>query len=278
MISLDRSARRWLAEMAAVRALASSTELHHEYALNAFEAWFGRVASLADVADGLSAFVKFRADRYAAHGVRTQRGALLTLLRFAEDAGAVEIPRRIRNVRLVDLQPTWFSDGEIRRLLVAADPYQAAAIWLARCGAMRRGDLLWRLCWSQVGGDGVIRWVMGKPGRSHAVRLFPNALAACQRIRDGKDDRLVPWPFSKSGWHRRWQCLGRRAGVNVHRRGLQAIRRVAASLVAKEHGEHAAARLLGHSSASGVAVFRQFYAVGFILDSPPPSPPPLDAP
>lgn len=80
---------------------------------------------------------------------------------------------------------------------------------------------------------------------------------------------------TRPGWHKRWVRLGLLAGVNVYRRGLQAIRRVAASLTAREHGEYAAARLLGHCPASGTTLFRTYYSIGEILDKPPPSPPPL---
>ena len=136
MIAPNSNARRWLAEMALVRPISPSTEAAHGYALNAFEAFHGGPATLQDLAARLSDFVRYRTEKgYAPHGIRTQRGALLTLLRFAEDAGAVEVPRRVRNVRLVDLEPTWFSDDELRQLLAKADGYQAAAIWLARRGA-----------------------------------------------------------------------------------------------------------------------------------------------
>ncbi len=276
MISVDRSAQRYLEAFALQRSLAASTESQYRYALSSFEQWLGRSATLDELADRLSEWIKYRAGRgYSPYGIRTQRGALITLLRFAEEGGAIEVPRRIRNVRLVDLEPRWFTDDELRTLLEHADGYQRAAILLVRSGAMRRGDVLSALRWRGVGDD-VVRWVMDKPGRRHAVRVSDEALAACRAIRRDGDDRLVPFPLSKSGWHKRWKKLGQRSGVDVHRRGLQAIRRVASSLVAREHGELAAAKLLGHSS--GVTVFRRYYAIGPIVDEVPPSPPPLTAP
>lgn len=276
MISVDRSVQRWLDELALQRTLASSTESQYRYALSAFERWLGQAATLDVLADRLSEWIKYRSSRgYSPYGIRTQRGALVTLLRFAEESGVLDMPLRIRNVRLVDLEPRWFTDDQLRRLLDHADGYQRAAILLVRSGAMRRGDVLGTLRWRGVGDD-VVRWVMDKPGRRHAVRVSSEALDACRAIRREGDDRLVPFPLSKSGWHKRWKSLGRRSGVDVHRRGLQAIRRVASSLVAREHGELAAAKLLGHNS--GVAVFRRYYAIGPIVDELPPSPPPLTAP
>ena len=275
MIDTDDSARRWLGEYAVSHALSLATEQNHQWALNAFEKWIGRAASIHDVAERINDFVRHRAAKYSPHGVRSQRGVLVTLLRFAESEGRATVPRRIRNVVLTDVQPTWFSDAELLALLAHASPIQRAAILVVRCGAMRRGDVLWRLRWSHIGADGVLRWVMAKPGRRHAVQLTTEAIDACRLVRSDSDERLLPWTAGKGSWHYQWKRLGRIAGVNVHRRQLQAIRRVASSMVAKEFGEVAAAKLLGHSASSGVLVFRKFYAVGSIVDEVPPSPQPL---
>lgn len=134
---------------------------------------------------------------------------------------------------------------------------------------------MFRVTWRQVGVDGVLRLVMGKSGRRHSVRLPEDVLAACDAVRLTEDDRLVPWRLTFSSWAKGWKRLGVRSGVDTTNRGLQAIRRVAASLVAREYGEVEAARLLGHANGSGVNVFRAFYRVGEICDRPPPSPPPL---
>lgn len=274
MLVSSPSARAWLREYVNTHPLARSTEGAYEYALNAFEKWFKRAVSLQELADNLSEWVRYRCSVRKPDGVKTQRGALITLLRAAAEAGHVCLPLRIRTVKLTDLEPTWFSDDELRCLLLAADQWQRAAILVVRSTTVRRGDVF-SVRWSQVDAASVLRFVMNKPGQKHALKISPDALNACFPLRQKDDDRLIPWPLSKGAWHDRWLALGKRAGVIVHRRGLQAIRRSAASLVAKEHGEFAAARLLGHAASSGVTVFRRYYAIGDILDETPPSPPPL---
>lgn len=269
-------AREILDEYIRTHALAVSSERHCRYSLSAFERWLERLATIRDLAEHLSDFVRARAETHRPDGVRSQRGVLVSLLKFAaEELGLIQMPRKIRRVKLTDLTPRWFTDDELLRLLKHADDFQRAAILLVRSTTLRRGDVLWRATWDDLDRGGVIRFVLSKSGHRHVVQATADAIEACEKIHDQHDRRLIPWPFGKGRWHKRWKALGARAGVDVHKRGLQAIRRSASSLVAREHGEYAAAKLLGHAPSSGVSVFRRYYAVGELLDTPPPQPPPL---
>lgn len=266
---------RLLGVLAAERDVAPSTLRAWYTATRAFVRWCGdKLATPQTVCDRLSEFVAWRASFGSPYSASFYRRTLMGLLRQAEERGLCTLPKRVRPVRIPEHEPVGFSDDEIRMLLCFADPMQRAAILLVRCAALRRGDVF-RVRWNQVASDGVLRLVMGKSGRRHSVRLWPEVLDACQQIRLGGDDRLIPYQHNATSWAKAWRKLGERAGVSVKDRGLQAIRRSAASLVAKEYGEVAATNLLGHSTGSGLAVFRRFYAIGEILDQPPPSPPPI---
>ncbi len=245
------------------------------------KSWRTTIAALTKFAGALTPqqacqrineFILYLADTRSPYTASFYRRTTIALLRQAADLGLCELPPKIRRVRLPDHQPVGFTDIELRLLLSFANPLQRAAILVARFAAPRRGDLF-RVRWSQVDQAGVLRFTMGKNSRRHAVRLPPQAIVACAAVRDPLDDRLVPFRGSGSSWAKAWQRLGRRAGVNVRRRGLQAIRRTAASLVARDYDEVQAARLLGHAVGSGLAVFRRFYRVGEICDNPPPMPP-----
>jgi len=269
--------KTWLRLFLLERALSPSSAKAYATAVNSFLKWSGQGTTVQQAADSLSGFVAWRIATGSPYTTFFYRRALLTILRQAEDRGLCVIPRKVRGVRLPALQPKGFSDAEIRMLLCFADPWQRAAILLVRCAAPRRGDVF-RVRWSQVSPTGVLRFIMNKPGERHAVQLWPEVIAACEAIRCPGDERLISWPTTMSNWHKRWERLGRRAGVDVNGRGLQAIRRTTSSLVAKEKGDYAAAKLLGHSPASGVLVFQKFYRVGEIVDEIAPQPPPLEFP
>lgn len=233
--------------------------------------WAGEVTP-QEACDKLSEFVAFRSTTGSPYTASFYRRTLVAILRHGEELGLCTLPKKVRRVRIPEHEPIGFTDLEIRLLLSFANPMQRAAILLVRFAALRRGDVF-RVRWSQIGGDGVLRLVMGKSGRRHAVYLPPEVLVACETIRSAGDDRLIPFCSNMSSWNKQWLRLGRRSGVNVRRRGLQAIRRSAASLVARDHNEVEAAKLLGHANGSGVNVFRKFYRVGQILDKPPATPP-----
>ncbi len=257
------------------RCVSASTAKAWRTVVTRFLRWAGAGCSPQIACDRLSEFVAWRATWGSAYTASFYRRTMLSILRMAEDHGLCRLPHRVRRVKLPEIHPRGFTDVEVRLLLCFASPIQRAAIMLVRYGAPRRGDVF-RVRWPQVGEDGVLRWTMGKSGRRHAVYLPPVVIEACRAARVIDDDRLVPFRYTMSSWAKAWQKLGQRAGVDVKDRGLQALRRTAASLVGREHGESEAARLLGHANGSGVNVYRQFYRIGEFCDRPPPSPPPLE--
>lgn len=264
----------WLAEYLAVREIAPTTAVTYRSACNSIIKWLGYRPSLATTSEALNRFLAWRSTIGSKQTARCYRTALLAILRGAEESGKVALPSAIRTVTPPAHRPQGFTLDEVRRLLLYADSIQAATIRLVYDTGLRRGDVF-RVRWPQVGQDGILRLVMGKNGRRHALYIPDAVLEACRRVRAIDDDRLVPYPYTMSAWAKSWARLGVRSGVNVTDRGLQALRRVAASLVARDYGDVEAARLLGHADGSGLAVFRRFYRVGEIVDRPPPSPPPL---
>lgn len=266
-----------------MRGLVGQLVIERDVSAATAKAWLTAVGALVrwggpmtpqQAADRLSEFVAWRASFGSPYTASFYRRTLMGLLRQAEEMNLCTLPKLVRKVRVPEHTPRGFSDDEVRLLIGFADPMQRAAILLVRFCALRRGDVF-RVRWPQVGQDGILRLVMGKNGRRHSVRIPDAVIEACRRVRAIDDDRLAPYPYTMSAWSKSWAKLGERAGVNVTDRGLQALRRVAASLVARDHGDVEAARLLGHADGSGLAVFRRYYRLGEITDRPPPSPPPL---
>lgn len=256
------------------RCVAKSTEKAWRTAVAGLLKWGGAGITPQSACDRLNEFIAWRSGFGSAYTASFYRRTLLGILRIAEQRGDCVVPRRVRPVKLVEHQVLWFTDRELRMLICFASPIQKAAILLVRFAAPRRGDVF-RVRWPQVGPDCVLRWTMGKNGRRHQAFLPAEVIAACAAIRRVDDDRLVPWTATMSYWGKAWKRLGERSGVDVKDRGLQAIRRTAASLVGRDHGEIEATRLLGHADGSGLAVFRKFYRVGELCDRPPVTPPPL---
>lgn len=262
----------WLDEYLLVREIAPTTAVTYRSACNSFARWSGSKPSLAETSAGLNQYLLWRSNIGSKQTARGYRSALVALLRAAAESGRVAMPERIRTVTPPAHDPRGFTTAELRKLLTYATPEQAAAIRLVYDTGLRRGDVF-RVQWSQLTGN-VLRITVGKSGRLHAARLSSDTLAALEAVRTC--GRLVPFEGGFTRWRKEWKRLGNRAGVDVDGRGLQTVRRTASSLIAAEHGEHAAAAFLSHSNASGVEIFRKYYAVGEILDKPPPLPPPID--
>jgi hypothetical protein len=104
-------------------------------------------------------------------------------------------------------------------------------------------------------------------------RVRPATQAALELMRDPNDDRLLPMPAGFTAWRKRWQKLGRLAGVDTKNRGLQAIRRTGATL-SKKAGQ-SAAEYLGHSPRSA-GLAERYYLDPALLDDAPQLPPDLN--
>lgn len=79
-----------------------------------------------------------------------------------------------------------------------------------------------------------------------------------------------------SCWAKYWRQTRAKAGVEVPRLGLQAVRRTGADRIARKNGVAAAVKYLGHSPASGDQVARRFYLSAEALGHEPITPPPIN--
>ena len=271
----DDSLEGWLSAYLTEHDLSKSTQAAYRCAVAQYLS-FDPGASVRGMGQRLSEFVEHRSRTGSPRTTAFYRRVLLTLLRAGEDAGIAEVPRVVRRVRLPQLQPRALTLAEIKLLLAATyrqshGPTQRAAILLSYDTAFRRGDVF-RARWSDVT-DGVIRLVISKTGRLECRQLRPTTIEACRAIGDCTD-RLVPWPFNWSSWHKAWRKLARDAGLaNVAESGLQMLRRSAASYLARDGRDPAL--ILGHSPKSG-RLAEEFYVDSRIAGTLPPLPPPID--
>lgn len=270
------SLRAWLDLYCAARDIRPATRRYYEYAVNKIEAWAGAPLTLCEACRLLNEYIAWRCENDASRfTARTHRGALGVLLREADRQGLCELPKRLRSVKLPDLDPVGFMPEELTALMMHADIFQRAMLSLGFDTGLRHGNLV-RVRWPEVDESRlIVRVVQRKTQRIIVAPISSETIEACVRLRPKAqpgDDRLIPLPYCREVFYRRWRTLGERAGVNVYRRCLQATRRTASTLIAKKHGEAAAAAFLGHSAASGLQVFLRFYRVGRLLDERPPAP------
>lgn len=258
------------------RDVAGTTATTYRCAVNSFSRWLGRPGRISDLASRINEYLSDHSRIGSRYTTRGYRVPLVALLRRAAASNLCRMPEVVRRIKVPQIEPLGFSDDELQRLRDFADPVQLAAILVAYDTGFRWSDVF-AVTWGDVDPLWCVRVIVNKTGRHEARMLTAATVAACARLQaePGPRSRLVPFAAGRTAWDKRWRRLGKRAGVDVYRRGLQAMRRTGASLVAREHGEVAAAAYLGHSAASGVAIFRNFYRVGAILDRPPPGPPPI---
>lgn len=258
--------RDWVARYIAERDLTPRTAEFYRCCVGPFERWAGASLDLDTAARRLNEYLAFRVtgNRITA---RSTRAALTVLLRAAEREGLVNLGK-VRPVRLPEHRPRGLSREEIAALLMHSSAHQRAAILLAYDTALRRADLF-SATWSEMHGDRLIHTAQ-KTRRLVVRRVRSVTLDALRAIRAEGDDRLLPIGLGPTGWRKRWVRLGQQAGVDVRRRGLQAIRRTAATQ-AHRAGQDASA-LLGHST-PGLAA--RWYLDPSQLDDSPPLPPAL---
>ncbi len=207
------------------------------------------------------------------------RRSLLAPWNDAYECGDTEHPpfrlRRIKKRRLLVLA---YTHEEILKLLATAatlkgrlkdgnkrsDFWQAAIHVAYSCGP-RRGDLL-ELNSSELMPDGRLVFVQHKTGFPNPVRLSPDAMKFCARL---KGTRLLPWPHGKDWFSKQFKRLRESAGVT--RGTFKWIRRSAGSYAERDQ-KGSGARLLGHRNGD---VFRQFYEDMTISGERPAEAPPL---
>lgn len=272
-----------LREYLSTHDLNASTERAYATVVNVFERWCGSPASVADLASRANDYLRVRLDggtvgvipcRGNRHTAQGHRAVIGILLRYA-------IQRKwLRRFELRPIKkrahvPNALLPDELTRMVAHATPMQRAAILLALDTGFRRSDLF-AVTWQQTAqrDGGLIAWVVTrKTGKLEVRRLRPETIAALEAVRSPTDNRLLPRKSRNyTVWRRGWIRLGQRAGVNVDKRGLQAVRRCGASLIHAAGND--AKRYLGHSS-DGVA--QRYYIDPRIASDIPDLPPPLDS-
>lgn len=271
--------RLWLGRFLAEKDLRRSTEKNYLYAVKAFEAWLGRRASVRDLAKRVNDFLRERGATGSRYTTKSFRGALLSLLTSAAEAGLLRQAPRVRLVRCPAIVPQHVHPAALGAILAACErmkygKLQLAAVRIGWETGLRRANIL-RLRWSDVDQLGVVRVVQEKTGRVVVAQLSPETLALCRAIKQLRDPRLVPWPLAMTAWGRWFIRLRKVAGIETPKIGLQSIRRTAADRIAKEQGIAAAVQFLGHSPNSGEQVARRFYLSPESQGMRPILPPPI---
>jgi hypothetical protein len=261
--------RSWLRRYVQEHDLASRTVETYLSSVGRFERWLGFTASLSDLADRFNEYLQSLAsgNKFTA---KSHRASLLCILRAGAQAGLCELPKQIRPIRCPQLHPRAFTVLELVTLIQHAKPREKAAIRLAFDTGFRRRDIF-DATWPQVFGKRLIRNAH-KTGRRLVRRLRPTTINALKSIRRRDEPHLLG-RLTPTIWRRAWRALGKRAGVDVKRRGLQAIRRTGATL-SKKAG-FSAAEYLGHSPRSA-GLAEQFYIDPLLLDDAPPLPPAIE--
>jgi len=138
---------------------------------------------------------------------------------------------------------------EIARLLIAAEPKDAAFVHLCATAGLRNAEAT-GLVWGQVDPrEGVLRKVVGKGGRVRDVPAAGALLAALAAIRpDRPDPAQRVLGFGPGRARMRLRALCERAGVRYEGREVHGLRHTAGTEVARRHGIDAAADLLRHAN------------------------------
>lgn len=232
-------------------------------AVRSFERFLGRLANWRDLTDqSVNGWIVHELDRgLSPYTVKSRRGDLLRLWRYAVDAGLTSIaPARVRVVKCPELIPHAFLTDELKALTKAAKrmrgEYHKVGIprrlWWGSFlraqydTALRLGDLL-RLEKSQIGHDGYVLLVQHKTGHRHRVQFRPSTLALIEKCWAAQPDRRLIWPMfcTRENFSRAFNRLRELAGLP---QGTSKwIRRSSASYV-EEAYPGMASHHLGHRS------------------------------
>jgi hypothetical protein len=252
------------------------TRRSYRYAVNDFTRWLSRAATVLDLVARFDEYIRDRSERGSKYTTHGHRSRLRAMLAWAEREGLATMPKRIRTVRCPPIVPVGFTNADWGKLLkhapsVAQGGLIRVGLMIAYDSGLRRGDLLLRVLWSQLGSDGRLVVVTNKPGRIHIPRLRPETIAAANLIRVDADDRMIPWPFGLDVWNRRIRAVRKLAGVPAG--ATQQVRRTGASHVLRVGGNPS--HYLGHSPKSGESLSWRFYLDPLIVGDVAPLPPPM---
>jgi integrase len=259
----------------ALKELSARSQESYTLSVSVFERWAGQALTLDVACERINEFIAWLPTKYRPHSSKTYRRGVLTILKSAERDGHCTLPKRIRSLIIPELNPRGFTAAELTALMEAANPYQKAFISLAFDTGLRHSDLE-RMKWADVDEEYmIVRLIQKKTKRVHVAPISEPTLALCRTLRESAkvgDDRLIPLRHRRREFYRQWKDLGKRAEVELGGRSLQAVRRTAATLIARDQGEYAAAKFLGHATSSGVVVYAGHYRVGNVMPERPPAP------
>lgn len=231
------------------------------YAVGSLERHLGRPAEVADLTDAtVNGWIDAMRAVRSPHTVRSQRGSVLTLWRWAWQEGHLDQPpRKVRRLRMPQPAPHAWTAGQVTRLVQRA----AKLPGRVRGSAIRRGPHLvaWlRVAWDsglrlgdqhalrapEIAQDGRLDCVQHKTGLRVVVRLWPDTVAV---VADTLADapREVIFPFAKRWYQKQVANLAAAEGLagshKCIRRGVGTAAEVAGGYGSQMLG-HADARTL----------------------------------
>jgi integrase len=229
------------------------------WSIAAWERFAGRSLTAADLnAQTLNPYLDWMRTHRRPDTIRSRRGNLLTLWRFAFEAGIVdEGPRQVRKLRRVQRTPEAWSVAEVSALIRVADGLPGA-FWHSRirCAAwwgslirsaydtgLRLGDLL---AIGRCDVHPVMQILQHKTGRAVVVQLRPSTIALIdQTLADQARDLVWPLWCRRQTFYEHFRHLVNLAGI---RRGtFKWLRRSAATQLERVDPGRGT-QLLGHSS------------------------------
>lgn len=210
------------------------TRDQYKFAVNGFERFLGRRATLADLnEDSLVGFIHWLLNvRGVAEVTANDRsGRLKTLWDWLARRGHVSTFHTIEKIPEPERQPLAWSQGELESLFIAAKsmpgmvgPFRAAVWWPALLAwywnsAERYGatfDMQWEHCDLQRGVASLpasIRKGRRKPATYRLWSATVDLLRPLQR----PSGPVFPWPFSKASYFLHWSKMLRMAGLPTGR-------------------------------------------------------------
>lgn len=253
----------------------------YRFALRTFERWLKRPATLRDFTDDkLNRWIVWALENYARPTLRSQRGALLTLWRYAAELRLINrLPVRVRKVRVDPAIPQAWYPADMRALLAAARQAPGAF----RDGTPRADALVaWMLVGyysglrpcdtmafrrQDVGREGVCVARQSKTRTPIVFSLPPDAMAAVRRIVQAGRDRV--FPMTRKAAYYWWLWLKDQAQVSGSPKWL---RRTGATQVEIQQPGSAMA-FLGHKT-PGLAY--RHYVDARQVQARKPTPPRID--
>lgn len=240
------------------RDVTDCTIAHLGYAIGSFERHLGREANLDDCNDdAVNAWLVWLAANGARCTVRNYRVRLLTVWRFAVEAGLFDrLPLRVRKNRLHHPTPEAWSAAEVQKLLAAVGKlrgcfrhckvrradYWRAVIETAYDTGLRIGDIAGLTADNFSGSMLLVR--QHKTGEPIVCWVRPETLADVRKIESEKRSRIFGDVLGRRSFFERFAEIRKSAGLKGSFRWL---RRTGASLVeAKSPGMGAV--FLGHKS------------------------------